>query len=112
MSAAISARRGRSNGSGFANATVLNTTSNAVAIKAFIGLASLLYARGNHRNRTPFPRRLSYRRECHRPLNPAALTQVKNPRRYALLEAGLHTDMLVPPVGIAILAFAARPRIS
>src|SRR5262245_25503470 len=96
MSAFISARRGRSNGSGFANATALKATSNAMAIKAFIGLASLLYARGNHRNRTPFPRRSSYRRECHRPLNPAALAQVKNLRRYALLEAGLHSDMLAP----------------
>jgi hypothetical protein len=44
----------RSIGVGFATATVLNAESNAATIKDFIGLASLLNARGNHRNRARF----------------------------------------------------------
>jgi|SoiMetStandDraft_5_1073268.scaffolds.fasta_scaffold126000_2 hypothetical protein len=44
----------RSIGVAFASATVLNAESNAATIKDFIGLASLLNARGNHRNRARF----------------------------------------------------------
>jgi hypothetical protein len=44
----------RSIGLGFASATVLNAASNAATINGFIGVASLLSARGNHRNRAPF----------------------------------------------------------
>jgi hypothetical protein len=44
----------RSIGVVFASATVLNAESNAATIKGFIGLASLLNARGNHRNRALF----------------------------------------------------------
>jgi hypothetical protein len=44
----------RSIGVGFAIATVLNAENNAATIKGLIGLASLLNARGNHRNRAPF----------------------------------------------------------
>jgi hypothetical protein len=44
----------RSIGVGFAIATVLNAENNAATIKGLIDLASLLNARGNHRNRAPF----------------------------------------------------------
>src|SRR4029453_2434635 len=96
--------RANSTGLGFATAIVFKPKINAAAVKDFIGIASLLYATGNHRNRASFRARLSYWRDCYRPLVPHA-RRAWSTMMAATMAAYLH---IIIDGAIAALGLAQR----